>query len=46
MVSQMIACEGGIEGEELVEGHVARMYTNTCLVFQLKRDEKSKRSIT
>lgn len=45
MVSQIMACEGGIENEELLEGHVARMYTNTCLVFQLKSEEKSKKSI-
>lgn len=42
MVSQMTACDGGIPEEGELEGHVARMYTNNCFVFQLKRDEKSR----
>lgn len=42
MVSQMMAWEGGDEDEEvLVEGQVARMYTKSCFVFQLKSDVKS-----
>ncbi len=41
MVSQMMAWEGGAIGD-LLEGHVAWMYTKSCLVFQLKREEKSR----
>ncbi len=41
MVSQMIACEGGAR-DDLLEGQVAWMYTKSCLVFQLKREEKSR----
>ena len=29
----------------VLEGQVARTYTNICLVFQLKSEEKSDRSI-
>ncbi len=41
MVSQIIAWEGGAVGEAVDEGYVARTQTKSCLVFQLKRDEKS-----
>ena len=42
MVSQMIAWEGGdVDEGVVVEGQVARIYTKSCFVFQLKRDEKS-----
>lgn len=42
MVSQITAWEGGVDGEdEGLAGQVAWIQTNTCLVFQLKRDEKS-----
>ena len=41
MISQMIAWEGGAEGEDVDEGYVATTQTNSCLVFQLKREEKS-----
>lgn len=42
MVSQITAWEGGVDGEdEGLAGQVAWIQTNTCLVFQLKREEKS-----
>lgn len=42
IVSQITACEGGVDGEdEGLAGQVAWIQTNTCLVFQLKREEKS-----
>lgn len=41
MVSQMIAWEGGALDEVLVEGYVAVIQTNSCLVFQLKSEVKS-----
>ena len=46
MVSQMMAWEGGTVGEEVDEGYVARIQTKSCLVFQLKREEKSVRSVS
>jgi hypothetical protein len=42
IVSQIMACDGGVAGEGESEGHVARIYTNSCFVFQLKREVKSK----
>lgn len=42
MVSQITAWEGGVDGEdEGLAGQVAWIQTKTCLVFQLKREEKS-----
>lgn len=42
MVSQITAWEGGVDGEdEGLAGQVAWIQTNTCLVFQLKSEEKS-----
>ena len=41
MVSQTIARESGAVGEGVDEGYVARTHTKSCLVFQLKREEKS-----
>lgn len=41
-VSQITAWEGGVDGEdEGLAGQVAWTQTNICLVFQLKREEKS-----
>lgn len=41
MASQMTSSDGGIvEGDD--EGYEAVMYTKTCLVFQLKREVKSR----
>lgn len=44
IVSQITAWEGGVDGEDEeggLAGQVAWIQTNTCLVFQLKREEKS-----
>lgn len=42
IVSQITAWEGGVDGEdEGLAGQVAWIQTNTCLVFQLKREERS-----
>lgn len=42
IVSQITAWEGGVDGEdEGLAGQVAWIQTNTCLVFQLKTEEKS-----
>lgn len=44
IVSQITAWEGGVGGEDEeggLAGQVAWIQTNTCLVFQLKREEKS-----
>ncbi len=41
IISQMIAWAGGAEGEDTDEGYVATIQTKSCLVFQLKREEKS-----
>lgn len=42
MVSQITAWDGGVDGgDEGLAGQVAWIQTKTCLVFQLKREEKS-----
>lgn len=42
IVSQITAWEGGVDGgDEGLAGQVAWIQTNSCLVFQLKREEKS-----
>ncbi len=43
MVSHMTAWDEGEVEDELEDGYVAVIQTNSCLVFQLKSDVKSKR---